>query len=51
MNAARADEGKRVAEIFLDTIPEDIYDRLKEKKLHEQLAYFYCWIEEMRDIV
>ncbi len=50
MNAERAREGERVAEIFLDTIPPDVFDRLKEKNLHHQLAYFYCWVEEMKQI-
>ncbi len=50
MNEDRAAEGRRVAEIFLETMPEEVFDRYKEKKVHHQLAYFYCWVAEMKEI-
>lgn len=42
------EEGEKVAGMFLSTIPESIFERYRTKNIHHQLAYFYCWIEEMK---
>ena len=46
-------EMKEVAELmashFLETMPKEIWDTYKERKLHEKLAFFWCWCEEVKD--
>ena len=49
MNRELKEYGETVAGIFLETMPEDIRTRYMTKKLHHQLAFFFCWCEEMQE--
>ena len=42
------ERGETVAEMFLDTMPEDVFKRYSKEKLHHQLAFFFCWCEVMQ---
>ncbi len=49
MSEALKRDGEKAAELFLDTMPVDVYERFAEKKLHHQLAYFFCWVEILKE--
>ena len=38
MNNQRKQLGQQAASMFLDTMPADIWEKYKHKRLHEQLA-------------
>ncbi len=51
MNEQLKKDGYKAAEIFIATMPTDIEKEFKSRSLQHKLAFFYCWIEEMKDLV
>lgn len=50
MNHQRKVLAQQAASMFLDNMPADIWEKYQHKRLHEQLAFFFCWLEEMKDL-
>ena len=47
---AQLQEGARiVARLFYETMPDDIGNVFEQDDRSEQLAYFICWYEMMRE--
>lgn len=42
-------EAEKLAGLFLDTMPDDSFERYEKQNLHHQLAYFYSWCKVMEN--
>ena len=51
MNQELKDSAQELVTVFLDTMPEDVFKRYSEQKLHHQLSYFFCWATLVKEEV
>lgn len=50
MDQQTKEAAELAAGMFLETMPEDVAQRYFKQKLHHQLAYFFCWCQEMESL-